>query len=131
GGKPRLHPAGELGHCAAGWSCESRSTCVSALRRQSGKEGALVIGYWEIGGLTSNSHSLIFSFPKRRRRSFVRAFMGVVDELWRFPRWTQSPGEELANTISHGIGLLGVDRHAGTAPCCTRCRQRRFFYRHN
>src|SRR6266700_4283273 len=30
-GKPRLYPAGELGHCAAGWSCESRSTCVSAL----------------------------------------------------------------------------------------------------
>src|SRR5207244_11049578 len=34
--------------------------------------------------------------------------MGVVDELWRFPRWTQSPGEELANTISHGIGLLAA-----------------------
>jgi hemolysin III len=34
--------------------------------------------------------------------------MGVVDELSRFPRWTQSPGEELANTISHGIGLLAA-----------------------
>src|SRR5947208_14766898 len=34
--------------------------------------------------------------------------MGVVDELWRFPRWTQSRGEELANTISHGIGLLSA-----------------------
>jgi len=34
--------------------------------------------------------------------------MGVVDELWRLPRWTQSPGEELANTISHGIGLLAA-----------------------
>jgi hemolysin III len=32
--------------------------------------------------------------------------MDVVDELWSLPRWTQSPGEELANTISHGIGLL-------------------------
>jgi hemolysin III len=34
--------------------------------------------------------------------------MGVVDELWRLPRWTQSPGEELANTISHGIGFLAA-----------------------
>src|SRR5438105_15924549 len=32
--------------------------------------------------------------------------MDVVDELWALPRWTQSRGEELANTISHGIGLL-------------------------
>src|SRR5205814_8597901 len=34
--------------------------------------------------------------------------MRIVDELWRSPRWTQSPGEELANTISHGIGLLAA-----------------------
>src|SRR6266513_5854373 len=34
--------------------------------------------------------------------------MSVIDELWRFPRWRQSPGEELANTISHGIGLLAA-----------------------
>jgi len=34
--------------------------------------------------------------------------MDVVDELWRLPRWTQSPGEELANTISHGIGLVAA-----------------------
>ena len=40
--------------------------------------------------------------------SLVRAFMRVVDELWRLPRWTQSPGEELANTISHGIGLVAA-----------------------
>jgi hemolysin III len=24
------------------------------------------------------------------------------------PRWTQSPREELANTISHGIGLVAA-----------------------
>jgi hemolysin III len=34
--------------------------------------------------------------------------MDIVDELWRLPRWTQSRGEELANTISHGIGLLAA-----------------------
>ena len=34
--------------------------------------------------------------------------MDVVDELWRIPRWTQSRGEELANTISHGIGLVAA-----------------------
>src|SRR6266513_454428 len=32
--------------------------------------------------------------------------MDVVEELWPLPRWTQSRGEELANAISHGIGLL-------------------------
>src|SRR3954467_2341327 len=34
--------------------------------------------------------------------------MDVVEELWPVPRWTQSRGEELANTISHGIGLVAA-----------------------
>jgi hemolysin III len=34
--------------------------------------------------------------------------MNVVDESLTLPRWTQSPGEELANSISHGIGLVGA-----------------------
>jgi len=38
----------------------------------------------------------------------VRSFMDVVEELWPLPRWTQSRGEELANTISHGIGLVAA-----------------------
>ena len=32
--------------------------------------------------------------------------MAMADTLKRSPRWTQSPAEELANTISHGVGLL-------------------------
>jgi hemolysin III len=32
--------------------------------------------------------------------------MNVIDELHALPRWTQSAGEELANSISHGIGLV-------------------------
>ena len=32
--------------------------------------------------------------------------MGVVANSSRLPKWTQSPAEELANTISHAIGLL-------------------------
>jgi|RhiMetdeSRZDD1v2_1073273.scaffolds.fasta_scaffold1933039_1 predicted membrane channel-forming protein YqfA (hemolysin III family) len=32
--------------------------------------------------------------------------MGIVDNLSPLPRWTQSPAEERANTISHAIGLL-------------------------
>lgn len=34
--------------------------------------------------------------------------MDVVDEAMTLPRWTQSTGEELANSISHGIGLVGA-----------------------
>src|SRR6266508_1047048 len=34
--------------------------------------------------------------------------MNVVDKSLTVPRWTQSAGEELANSISHGIGLLGA-----------------------
>lgn len=34
--------------------------------------------------------------------------MGVIDELWHVPSWTQSPAEELANTISHALGLLAA-----------------------
>jgi len=34
--------------------------------------------------------------------------MNVVDESLALPTWTQSTGEELANSISHGIGLVGA-----------------------
>ena len=34
--------------------------------------------------------------------------MNVVDKPLALPTWTQSTGEELANSISHGIGLLGA-----------------------
>ena len=34
--------------------------------------------------------------------------MNVVDESMVLPRWTQSTGEELANSISHAIGLMGA-----------------------
>ncbi len=34
--------------------------------------------------------------------------MNVSDESLRLPNRTQSTGEELANGISHGIGLLGA-----------------------
>jgi hemolysin III len=34
--------------------------------------------------------------------------MDVVEKPLALPRWTQSTGEELANSISHGIGLIGV-----------------------
>ncbi len=34
--------------------------------------------------------------------------MNVVDEPLTLPKWTQSTGEELANSISHGIGVVGA-----------------------
>ena len=34
--------------------------------------------------------------------------MSAVDEELAVPKWTQSTGEELANSISHGIGLAGA-----------------------
>ena len=34
--------------------------------------------------------------------------MNVGDKSLVLPRWTQSAGEELANTISHGVGLVGA-----------------------
>jgi hemolysin III len=34
--------------------------------------------------------------------------MNVIDESLPLPNWTQSAGEELANGISHGIGLVGA-----------------------
>jgi len=41
------------------------------------------------------------------RVAWCRA-MHVVDEPLAPPRWTQSRGEELANSISHAIGLAGA-----------------------
>jgi hemolysin III len=34
--------------------------------------------------------------------------MNAVDELSVLPKWTQSPSEELANSISHGIGFVAA-----------------------
>jgi hemolysin III len=34
--------------------------------------------------------------------------MNGVDEALALPKWTESTGEELANTISHGLGLVGA-----------------------
>src|SRR5881227_4342695 len=34
--------------------------------------------------------------------------MNVVDEPLTLPKWTQSTGEEFANSISHGIGVVGA-----------------------
>jgi hemolysin III len=34
--------------------------------------------------------------------------MNLIDELRAQPKWTQSFGEELANSISHGLGLLAA-----------------------
>src|SRR5438046_6467502 len=34
--------------------------------------------------------------------------MNGVDEALALPKWTESTGEELANTISHGIGLAAA-----------------------
>jgi len=38
----------------------------------------------------------------------MMAVMNVVDESMVLPRWTQSTGEELANSISHGVGFAGA-----------------------
>jgi hemolysin III len=37
-----------------------------------------------------------------------RVSMNVIDESLPFRTWTQSAGEEVANSISHGIGLVGA-----------------------
>jgi len=37
-----------------------------------------------------------------------RAWMNVLDESLSLQSWTQSVGEEVANGISHGIGLVGA-----------------------
>ena len=34
--------------------------------------------------------------------------MNVLENRLAVPEWTQSTGEELANSISHGIGLVGA-----------------------
>ena len=34
--------------------------------------------------------------------------MNAIDESLPLPNWTQSAGEELANSISHGVGLMGA-----------------------
>jgi hemolysin III len=50
-----------------------------------------------------------FCFAKIDRPALHGALaMNVVDESLALPKWTQSTGEEMANSISHGIGLVGA-----------------------
>jgi len=58
---------------------------------------------------TVEEHSTIFLFGKIR--SICVAWsrpMNAIDESLPLGNWTQSAGEELANGISHGIGLVGA-----------------------
>ena len=34
--------------------------------------------------------------------------MKAIDELFAAPKWTQSRGEEIANSVSHGLGLVAA-----------------------
>jgi hemolysin III len=57
----------------------------------------------------AEQHSTIFLFGKIR--SICVAWsrpMNAIDESLPLGNWTQSAGEELANGISHGIGLVGA-----------------------
>jgi hemolysin III len=49
-----------------------------------------------------------FAFQNGSHEASLVLFMNVIDELWVLPKWTQSASEELANSISHGIGLLAA-----------------------
>jgi hemolysin III len=49
-----------------------------------------------------------FSFSKPRSESCVVALMNVIDETPAAPIWRQSTGGELANSVSHGIGLVAA-----------------------
>jgi hemolysin III len=49
-----------------------------------------------------------FLLCKIRRGALSRSGMNVVDEAPAFPWRTQSAGEELANSISHGFGVIAV-----------------------
>src|SRR5439155_1066868 len=58
--------------------------------------------------------------------------MNISDDLRALPKWTQSAGEELANSISHGMGLhRRADRDADPALGRASARQCRILYRHD
>src|SRR5215472_12164104 len=50
-----------------------------------------------------------FCFAKSREMfSMMLHAMNLVEQAPAVPIWTQSAGEELANSISHGVGLVGA-----------------------
>lgn len=50
----------------------------------------------------------LFLICRIARCALMCGAMNVVDDPLTLPKWTQSTGEELANSISHGIGLVGA-----------------------
>ena len=49
-----------------------------------------------------------FFFSKRNKSAFLRGAVNIVDQPARLTRRMQSSTEELANTVSHGIGLIAA-----------------------
>jgi hypothetical protein len=54
-----------------------------------------------------------FYFPKSLNSASVATLMNRMDKMPALPRRTQSAGEELANSISHGMGFVAalIGRH--------------------
>jgi hemolysin III len=53
--------------------------------------------------------SFVFVLQNNIESDFlIPIFMGLLDELHALPRRTQSAGEEMANSISHGIGFIAA-----------------------
>jgi hemolysin III len=50
----------------------------------------------------------LFLICRIARCALMCGAMNAVDDPLILPKWTQSTGEELANSISHGIGLVGA-----------------------
>ena len=50
----------------------------------------------------------LFLICRIARCGLMCGAMNVVEDPLTLPKWTQSTGEELANSISHGIGLVGA-----------------------
>src|SRR5262245_50640853 len=59
--------------------------------------------------VSAGQRATIFCLAKSAQYALHdRVSMNVIDESLPLQNWTQSAGEEVANGISHGIGLVGA-----------------------
>ncbi len=60
------------------------------------------------GANTRSPPRSLFLLSKSRVRSYPSGSMIVSDETRALPRWSQSAREEVANSVSHGIGFIAA-----------------------
>src|SRR5438094_10271439 len=96
----KKRPGGVEKNCSDHFNANVQRTTV--LRNATGRQALKLTS-------SAGQHAIIFCLAKSAQYALHdRVSMNAIGESLPLRSWTQSTGEEVANGISHGIGLVGA-----------------------